>query len=412
MKLRRKAVGEQVYKRPYLFPVLGLLLGGLIVAAALLTQGSSQIFRPSSSHVVFIFDNGKQETVDTKAATVGDLVGKLNLNLIPQDVVEPSLDTPIFDDNFRVNIYRARPVTVVDGHHKTVTLTAQKSARQVAEDAGLKINAEDIASFAQGSLSQNIIGEQVVVARAVPVKLNLYGSQVPTYTQAKTVSGFLEEKHIKLLNGETVSPNVETKIKPKMLIFILSKGTKVVTEKSAIPIPIHNEPDPRLSFGTTAIRQHGVKGEKVDTYLITKKDNGKVERKVIQEAIIQSPVPRIVAMGTAIDIGNAKVKIMAAAGISSGDYQYVDYIISRESGWCPTKVQGEVGYCPVGPPNSIPSYLGYGLGQATPGNKMASAGKDWETNPVTQLRWATSYAVTRYGSWGAAYNHWTAYHNW
>jgi len=42
--------------------------------------------------------------------------------------------------------------------------------------------------------------------------------------------------------------------------------------------------------------------------------------------------------------------------------------------------------------------------QATPGTKMASAGADWLTNPVTQIRWATSYAVGRYGSWAAAYN--------
>jgi hypothetical protein len=43
---------------------------------------------------------------------------------------------------------------------------------------------------------------------------------------------------------------------------------------------------------------------------------------------------------------------------------------------------------------------------------MASAGADWATNPVTQLKWCNGYAVGRYGSWGAAYNHWLANHNW
>jgi len=103
---------------------------------------------------------------------------------------------------------------------------------------------------------------------------------------------------------------------------------------------------------------------------------------------------------------------MASAGISSSDYPYVDYIISHESGWCPTKLQGQIGYCPPYAPDSIPAGLGYGLGQATPGTKMASFGADWKTNAATQLRWATSYALGRYGSWGAAYNYWQAHHNW
>jgi hypothetical protein len=43
---------------------------------------------------------------------------------------------------------------------------------------------------------------------------------------------------------------------------------------------------------------------------------------------------------------------------------------------------------------------------------MASAGADWATNPITQLRWCDGYATSRYGGWAAAYNHWLAYHVW
>src|SRR5581483_7336781 len=140
-------------RRPYLLPVFGLVIGAAVVAGVLLAHGGRPA-RPSNAHVVFLFDEGKQETLDTKAATVGQLINKLNLHLIPQDVIEPAADTPIVEDNFRVNIYRARPVTVVEGNTKVVTLTAQKSARQVAEQAGLKVNPEDLATFAQGDLAQ------------------------------------------------------------------------------------------------------------------------------------------------------------------------------------------------------------------------------------------------------------------
>lgn len=40
----------------------------------------------------------------------------------------------------------------------------------------------------------------------------------------------------------------------------------------------------------------------------------------------------------------------------------------------------------------------YGLPQALPGDKMASAGPNWATDPDTQERWMVSYADGRYGS--------------
>jgi hypothetical protein len=43
---------------------------------------------------------------------------------------------------------------------------------------------------------------------------------------------------------------------------------------------------------------------------------------------------------------------------------------------------------------------------------MATAGADWQTNPVTQLRWCHSYAQRRHGGWAGAYNYWLAHHNW
>ena len=40
----------------------------------------------------------------------------------------------------------------------------------------------------------------------------------------------------------------------------------------------------------------------------------------------------------------------------------------------------------------------YGIPQALPGSKMASAGADWQTNPATQITWGLGYVTGRYGS--------------
>jgi uncharacterized protein YabE (DUF348 family) len=367
----------------------------VVIVGLIFYSKGGHTYSESNYHVVFVFDSGKKRTVDTQAPTVGDLVKRLNLHLIPQDVVEPSADTQIVEDNFRINIYHARPVTVIDGAKKTVTLTAQKSARTVAQDAGLSVNPEDIASFSQGDIKDNVIGEQVVISRATPILLNLYGTQVPSYTQAHTVAQLLREKHIKLDSGEGVNPVPQTAITPNMQIFILAKGSQVVTTEESIPAPTQVVNDPSLSFGTTVTRQKGADGKQVITYLLSTQ-NGSQVRKVIQEAVVQTPVPQIIARGTTIDINGDKTSIMAAAGISPGDYGYANFIVSHESGWRVTA--------------SNPSGA-YGLCQSLPGSKMATAGADWQTNPVTQLRWCSGYA-SKFGGWGAAYNYWLAHHYW
>ena len=47
----------------------------------------------------------------------------------------------------------------------------------------------------------------------------------------------------------------------------------------------------------------------------------------------------------------------------------------------------------------------YGIPQALPGSKMASAGSDWETNPDTQVDWGLGYIAGRYSTPCGAWNH-------
>jgi hypothetical protein len=47
----------------------------------------------------------------------------------------------------------------------------------------------------------------------------------------------------------------------------------------------------------------------------------------------------------------------------------------------------------------------YGIPQSLPGNKMASAGADWETNPATQITWGLGYIAGRYGTPCGAWDH-------
>ncbi|WP_330293906.1 transglycosylase SLT domain-containing protein [Streptomyces sp. NBC_00576] len=72
-------------------------------------------------------------------------------------------------------------------------------------------------------------------------------------------------------------------------------------------------------------------------------------------------------------------------------------IVEHESGWNVNAMNASSG--------------AYGLVQALPGSKMASAGSDWKSNASTQIKWGLKYMNERYGSPVGAWNFWQA-HNW
>lgn len=393
-KTAHKEGRRHLRQRPYIIPMIGVVLALSLVAAFWLGHGSKNL-RPSDAHVVFLFDGGKRRVLDSRAKTVGELIGKLNLHLIPEDVVEPSLDSPIPEDNFRVNVYRARPVVIVDNNsNKVVTLTAQKSPRVVAQQANLTVYPEDKVSFAQGDLKENIIGEKVVIDRATPVFFNLYGTQLNLHTLSKTVGDLLKEKQVKLGSGDSVQPAPATLITPDLQVAVIRNGTQVSTVDVAIPAPVQYVEDSSLSFGTTVVRQPGSDGKKTVTYQIQTQNGKEVSRTQIQEIIVQAAVPKVIARGKTIDISTDRTGAMAAAGISSSDYGYVNFIISRESNWNP---------------NSRNASGCLGLGQACPGSKLLAVCPSLDG--VCQLKYFSGYAG-RYGGWGGAYSFWTSHHYW
>ncbi|HKU18800.1 MAG TPA: G5 domain-containing protein [Candidatus Saccharimonadales bacterium] len=390
------------------------LLVLLTLAIVLLLNGGSPKLQSTDTHIVIITHDHKEQTLPTRANTVGEVLKRADITLGQGDVVEPDASTQIVTDNFRINVYRAVPVTIVDGATKTFAYSAATTPRSIVQQAGIQVYPEDNLSLlpTDNFLTEGSIGERVVINRATPVNVNIYGTPVTMRTHVTTVGALMTERGLKLQKDDSLQPSSNTTITPNMQVFILRKGTTIVTQTVGITHDTQIIEDDSLTFGTTAVRQQGSDGQKLVTYQVQLVNGKEVSRKEIQEVVTMQPVTEIIARGKAVQIPSDKQAVMAAAGISSGDYAYVDYIVSHESGWCPTKLQGQAGYCPPYAPASIPSYLGYGLGQATPGSKMASFGGDWQTNPVTQLRWATSYAVGRYGSWAAAYDHWSNYHNW
>jgi uncharacterized protein YabE (DUF348 family) len=410
--LHQHAVHKKRFKtlraHPLMVPLV-TFLGLFVITAILVLFLTHHDKAVPDAYIVIIKHDNATQTVPSREPTVGSLLKKLNITLNEGDVVEPAATAPINQEDFRINVYRAVPVQVVDSGHVTFAFSAATTPRSIAAQAGLTTYAEDIVETKpiDNFVTQGAIGEQVVIDRAVPINLTLYGANTLARTQSKTVGQLIKEKGITLTKNDQVTPALETPITPNLAVNIVRNGTVTQNVTEPIPAPVQAIQDDTLTIGTSAVRQAGAPGEQITTYEVKTENGQVVSRTPIRTVVTRQPVTQIVVQGTSL----SGIKgTMALAGISPADYSYVDYIVSHESGWCPTKAQGEH-YCPAVPDNQF-TPNGYGLCQSTPGSKMASAGADWATNPVTQLRWCSDYAIRRYGSWGAAYNHWLSYHNW
>lgn len=84
--------------------------------------------------------------------------------------------------------------------------------------------------------------------------------------------------------------------------------------------------------------------------------------------------------------------LLTAAGFNPvTQWSALNQLWTRESGWRANATN--------------PSSGAYGIPQALPASKMASAGSDWRTNPSTQIKWGLQYIKDVYGSPAAAWAH-------
>jgi uncharacterized protein (DUF2062 family) len=103
---------------------------------------------------------------------------------------------------------------------------------------------------------------------------------------------------------------------------------------------------------------------------------------------ITVPAAPPVSAGTAESIAQS---LMPSFGFSvSGQYSCLFNLWEAESGWDVTAENASGAY---------------GIPQALPGSKMASAGPDWETDATTQIKWGLGYIQTTYGTPCSAWDH-------
>lgn len=306
---------------------------------ATFAEGEEGIQIVSEAKYVTFYDDGNKLTVRTEAKTVEEALTRAEIDINDGDIVDPGLNTTIDADNFFINIYRARPVIIMDGVTEKYLMTASYDAKTIAKEAGLTVYDGD-----------NI-------------------ELVPN-------ANFLEAGVASIYQ-------------------VTRNGGRTVTIEEEIPFGEETVRDYSMAAGESEVKQLGEVGTKKVIYQVFYVDGVEESRELVSEEIVREPVARVVAVGAKKSIPpewGTCATWAREAGVSEADLSAALDLIYRESG------------CRVDASNS--SSGAYGIPQALPGSKMAAYGSDWETNPVTQIRWMINYVNGRYGGWSQALEHW------
>ncbi|MDX6284992.1 MAG: resuscitation-promoting factor RpfB [Frankiales bacterium] len=111
----------------------------------------------------------------------------------------------------------------------------------------------------------------------------------------------------------------------------------------------------------------------------------------VKPAVRRQHVPSS-STGSPRAIGRA---LAARRGWTGSQWTCLNNLWTRESGWHVHDANSSSG--------------AYGIPQALPGRKMASAGSDWRDNATTQIRWGLGYIAGRYGTPCGAWHHFQAH---
>lgn len=256
----------------------------------------------ASQALISLYADGQQRLFATDAGTVGDVLRRANVKLADQDLVEPAASTPVPKGPFNINVYRARPVIVVDGLQTHRLSSAYQSPRLLALAAGLIVYPED--QFRTQVISDIVdsgaIGEEVIVTRAKPLNLKVDGQARVIRTQAPTAGAALNDAGVALGAKDTVSVDLAGPVTPGMDVTITRVTEAMVTLTQTLPHSVQKIADPSLLKGQSSVKTPGSNGQKTVTFRIHYQDGKETAREAIQVVSEVQPVTQVIVEGTKV----------------------------------------------------------------------------------------------------------------
>ena len=225
----------------------GLFFGKIIGFAMLIMLAMPMLSfaegKSSSRHLVHVYDRGEEKTIVTNALTVRQALQAAKISIDEKmDTVEPNIDMELTGSKYQVNIFRARPITIVDGNKRLKITTAEQTPALIAKAAGMTLYREDKTQFTN---SENL-----------------------------------------LVNGVGLVMKIER------------AKQRTVTEEADINFQIEQVKDDSQPIGFKSVRQLGEKGVRKITYRVEVDSEREVSRREISSEIMRHPKKQVEIIGT------------------------------------------------------------------------------------------------------------------
>ncbi len=273
-----------------------IILFGFLFTRQVNAQSSATL--QSGEHLITVYDEGTERGILTHAQTLRAAFQEASIPIDPNDLVEPGLDDRLEANSYEVNIYRARPITIVDGKTSVKIMSPYRTPAQIAGQAGIILHHEDVTELtANTDIVSQGAGLQLKITRATEFTLVLYGKKLTTYTQSKTVRSMLKEKGIKIGADDTLSLPLDSPIAVGMQLEIWHNGVQVVTEEREIPFETQKILDMDHSIGYHEVKTKGKPGTRLVMYEVEMKEGKEIRRKEVQNVVDAEPTKQVELVG-------------------------------------------------------------------------------------------------------------------
>ena len=273
--------------------VFGVIFGMTRLADA---QGAG----PSTEgRIITLHDDGVDKGFMTKQTTLREALKEAGVRLDARDRTEPGLDEKLVASSYQVNIYRARPVLIRDGSSETKIVTAYRTAKQIAKQAGITVHDADKTTL---SPSKDPIADGTVevmnIERATAFTFEFYGKVTQDYTMARTIGDMLKEKRITMGKDDGISPSVSTPITAGMTVKLWRNGVQTITAEEDVAFTTRQVKDADHEVGYKQVQTKGENGKRTVTYEINIQNGVEASRKEVNSNVTKQPVEQVEVVGT------------------------------------------------------------------------------------------------------------------
>ncbi len=293
-----------------------------MILAARVNAAPSQA---AGERLITVHENGNDRGILTRATTLREAFAEQGISFDKNDTVEPGLDETLVANNYEVNIYRARPVTIIDGAIRHRVMSPYQTPKQIVTNAGMVLHDEDNTTM---NVSTDMVGKgaglELTIDRATAFTLVLYGKRAEAYTQDVTVAEMMKAKGIRLAADDTLSVASSAVITQNMVIEIWRNGKQMVTEEQPVPFETERIQDADREVGFREVRTPGQNGKKNVSYEIEMRNGVEVGRIETQSVVTMQPQKQVEVVGAKAtntfsgDFAGALAKLRACE--SGGNY--------------------------------------------------------------------------------------------